>query len=563
MDNSKADLFERRPWLKYYDIGVPYEVNYPRYYAPDILRTTANNHPTKAAMWFYGTSTTFWELYLKVNRFANALIKLGVKRGDRVGLLLPNCPQFVISFWALLSAGAIVTNMNPMYTADELKDMAETTDMTALITFDGVLPNVFPLTDQFPIPLVIVTKITDFVEGAPVSTSEGLGLREGWYHFSEVLESMTNDVRPRLGITGDDPAVIQFTGGTTGVPKGATLSHSNLVAGIHECAMWGDCLMKDIAIERRTAFCVLPYFHIYGEICQMGWSIFRAATQILLPRFELAEVFDVLSKFEDITYFAAVPTMLTAIANDPRAKEIDFGRRCTFVCNGGGPCPESTIEKMLDLNVFYSEGWGMSETTSLGISNPVLGRVKPLSIGLPVIECDVRIMDPDTGEEVEQGQIGELVVKSPYVMMGYWNNPEETAKQLKDGWLHTGDLAYMDEEYYVFIVDRTKDMIIAGGYNIFPAEVDGVIFGYPKVADVMCVGIPHEYRGETLKAFIVPKAGETITAEEITEFCRTKLAAYKIPKEVEFRTELPRSSVGKALRRILREEEIAKQNANK
>ena len=555
---STSELLQRRPWLKYYDIGVPYTVNFPRYYAPDILRATANNHPTKDAMWFYGTTTTFWELYLKVNRFANALIELGIKKGDRVGLLLPNCPQFVISFWALLSVGAIVTNMNPMYTTEELKNMAEITGMKALIAFDGVLPNVIPLTNQVTIPLVIVTRITDFVDGVPTSTHESLGLKEGWHHFSQVLDASTNDVRPRLGLTGQDPAVIQFTGGTTGVPKGATLSHSNLVAGIHECAMWGDCLMNDIAIERRTAFCVLPYFHIYGEICQMGWSIFRAATQILLPRFELNEVFDTLAKFEDISYFAAVPTMLTAIANDPRAREIDFGRRCTFVCNGGGPCPLSTIEKMLDLNVFYSEGWGMSETTSLGISNPVLGRVKPLSIGLPVIECDVRIVDPETGEDVPQGQTGELVVKSPYVMMGYWNNPEETARQLKDGWLHTGDLAYMDEEYYVFIVDRTKDMIIAGGYNIFPAEIDGVIFGHPKVADVMCVGIPDEYRGETLKAFIVPKPGETITEEEIITFCRQKLAAYKVPKSVEFRSELPRSSVGKALRRILREEEITK-----
>ncbi len=555
---SPEELVKTRPWIKYYDVGVPYEVIYPKYPAQDILRATANNHPTKDAMWFYGTTTTFWELYLMVNRMANAFIKLGVKKGDRVGLLLPNCPQFVISFWALLSAGAIVVNMNPMYTKDELINMAEITGMTGLITFDGVLPNVVPMTNQYPIPMVIVTRVTDVVKGAPISTPEEMGLKPGWHHFTQLLDASTNDVRPRLDIKSTDPAVIQFTGGTTGVPKGATLSHSNLVAGIHECAMWGDGLTGDIAIERRTAFCVLPYFHVYGEICQMGWSIFRAATQILLPRFEMDEVFDTLAKFEDITYFAAVPTMLTAISNDPRAKEIDFGRRCTFVCNGGGPCPESTIEKMLDLNVFYSEGWGMSETTSLGISNPVLGKVKPLSIGLPIIGVDLKIVNSDTGEEVKLGETGELVIKSPYVMMGYWNNPAETALQLRDGWLSTGDLAYQDEEYYVFIVDRTKDMIIAGGYNIYPAEIDGVIFGFHKVADVMCVGIPDDYRGETLKAFIVPKPGETITEEEIITFCKSKLAAYKVPKSVEFRTELPRSAVGKAFRRILRDEEIAK-----
>jgi long-chain acyl-CoA synthetase len=229
------------------------------------------------------------------------------------------------------------------------------------------------------------------------------------------------------------------------------------------------------------------------------------------------------------------------------------------LANGGGPCPVELINKLLDLNVYYSEGWGMSETASVGMSNPDFGLKKPLSVGVPVPNMDIRIVDPETGEDVPQGTPGELLVKGPYVMMGYWNNPEETAKQLtEDGWLHTGDVVYQDEDGYIFIVDRTKDMIIAGGFNIYMQEVDRVIMGHPKVADVICCGVPDEYRGETLKAFIQLKPGATATEEEIIAFCREKMAAYKVPKMVEFRPELPRSAVGKALRRVLREEEIAK-----
>jgi long-chain acyl-CoA synthetase len=527
--------------------------------AQDILRNTANLHPHKEAIYFYGTITTFWELSMQVNRFANALISIGVKKGDRIGLLLPNCPQFVIAFWSLLTTGAIVTNMNPMYTVEELEFIAKNTQMSGIITFDTVLPNIKALTKLVDIPIVIVTRLMDVVNGFEMSTPESLGLEPGWYHFSQLLESCDNESRPRLKISPDDPAVIQFTGGTTGVPKGATLTHFNIVAGINNVYHWGNSFMQDITLDRRRTFCVLPYFHVYGEVCQMGWSIYGAAMQIILPRFDIEEVMDTIDKFEEITYFGAVPTMLTAVFNHPRAKEMKLGKKFRFVGNGGGPCPVELIDKMLDMNVFYSEGWGMSETTSVGVSNPDLGTKKPLSIGVPIPNADVKIVDSETGEDVPQGTPGEIMIKGPYVMKGYWNNPEETAKQLRpDGWLHTGDVAYMDEDGYIFIIDRTKDMIIAGGYNIYMQEVDRVIMGCPKVADVICVGIPDEYRGETLKAFVLIKPGEQATEEEIIAFCRQKLAAYKVPKSVEFRSELPRSAVGKALRRILRDEEVAR-----
>jgi long-chain acyl-CoA synthetase len=255
--------------------------------------------------------------------------------------------------------------------------------------------------------------------------------------------------------------------------------------------------------------------------------------------------------------------MLNAMVNHPRAKELNLGKKFTFVGSGAAPCPPDLIERLLEQNIYYQEGCGMSETVSLNISTPPMGKKKIGSIGIPMPHVDVRLVDPETGEDVhhEPFKVGEIVAKSPLVMKGYWNNPEETANQLKDGWLHTGDLAYRDEDWYFFIVDRSKDMIISGGFNVFPNEVDSAIFAHPKVYDVMCVGIPDDYRGESLKAFVVLNPGETATAEDIIAWCREKLTAYKIPREVEFRDSVPRTATGKALRRILRDEEMARRKA--
>jgi len=279
---------------------------------------------------------------------------------------------------------------------------------------------------------------------------------------------------------------------------------------------------------------------------------------ILLPRFDIDEVVETIAGIEEITFWPAVPTMLTAFLSHPKVLEMDLGRKFVFVNNGAAPAPLELIEKAKDLNVYLSEGWGMSETTSLGISNPVMGIKKPMSIGVPYPDNDVRLVDPDTLEDVPQGERGEIWIKGPTVMIGYWNNPEETLNQLQDGWLRTGDVAYQDEDGYVFIVDRTKDMIIAGGFNIYPRDIDEVLFAHPKVKDVITVGIPDEYRGETIKAFVQLVEGQTATEEELRNYCREYLSAYKVPKMIEFRKELPRTVVGKALRRLLRDEEINK-----
>ncbi len=554
------ELLKTRPWVKFYDVDTPAEIRYPKFPLQDMLRNTATMFPDEVAIWFYGTEITFWELYNTVNRFAQALLALGIKKGDRIGIMLPNSPQFVIAFQAIVTVGGIVVNMNPMYTVDEMKSIVDTTDAAMIVGYDGVIGNLKALTEIRDVPHVVVTRLADYIPGAGTSTAAELELKPEWHYFAELLAKTESCIRPRIDIDPEkDPAVIQFTGGTTGTPKGATLSHYNLVSAIHATYYWGRTLIGRIPEPQRSVLSIIPYCHVYGQGNCMGYGILAAATQIILPRFEINEVMDTIAKFEKIVYFPAVPTMLNAIVNHPRAAELEIGRRITFVGSGAAPCPPELVKTLLDMNVYYQEGYGMSETTSQATSGPPMALKKFGSVGVPYPDVDLKIINPDTGEEVPRGEVGEIVMTSPYVMMGYWNNPEETAKQLRDGWIYSGDLAYMDEDGFVFLVDRSKDLVIAGGYNIYPAEIDGVIAGHSKVYDAMCIGVPHEYRGETLKAFIVPKPGETLTEEEIITYCREKLAPYKIPKMIEFRSEVPRTPTGKALRRILREEEIAKQ----
>jgi long-chain acyl-CoA synthetase len=493
---------------------------------------------------------------------ANALGKLGVQKGDRVGMNLPNCPQYLIANYAALSLGAIVVNLNPMYTAEELKHAAQKTGMTTLFTFDMVLPNIQALCQQVEIPRVIVTKVTDYINGMGQSTKASLELEPKWHHFSELLDGCTETRRPRVQVNPEDPCMIQFTGGTTGIPKAAVLTHANLVAATFQCSLWGSATTDLTPPERRSVIAMLPFFHVYGNIVVMNWALLNCATQILIPRFQIDEVMGILGNFKEITFFPAVPTIITALINHPQATALDLGRRLGLLNSGAAPMPVELIEQVKDMGIFFSEGWGMSETTSLGTANPIMGLKKVGSIGVPFPDTDIRIVDVDKGaKDVKPGEPGELLIRSPLVMKEYWDNPEETAGQIKDGWLSTGDIVVRDEDDYLFIVDRKKDMIIAGGFNIYPREIDEVLFQHPKVLDAVSVGIPDEYRGETVKAYIVLKPGETATDEDIVAFCKEKLAAYKVPKLVEFRDTLPKSAVGKTLRKILRAEEEAKSKA--
>ncbi len=545
-----------RPWQEYYDYNAPTAIRYPKIPVPELLQIPANVFPNKPAIMYEGAAIGFRELRRMVIRMANVLHDMGVRKGDRVGMHLPNCPQYTIAYYASLSLGAILVNLNPAYPKEELSLIMSDTGLSALFTIDEAAPVIGEVSKEKPIPRIIVTNRHEYAE----KKSSGINaeLKEGWYSFTELLSRCTNETRPRVQVGPKDPAVIQYTGGTTGVPKGAVLTHANLVAAVMQVSPRMFPIMQFIPPERRSALIIIPLYHVYGNLIS-NWSLFNCVTQIQVPRFQLDEVVGLLERVDEITYFPAVPTMLTALVNHPKVQELELLQKIHIINSGAAPCPVELIERLRDMGVFITEAYGMSETASLAMANPILGVKKPGSIGIPVPDNEVKLVDIDDGStEVQRGEPGEIVIKGPTVMKEYWNNPEETAGQLEDGWLHTGDIAVQDEDYFFYIVDRKKDMIIAGGFNIYPREVDEVLYQHSKIQDAVTVGVPHEYRGETVKVFVVLRKGERATAEEIIAFCREKLAPYKVPREVEFRESLPQSTAGKILRKVLREEELAK-----
>lgn len=549
---------DNKPWHRFYDYNVPASIRRPQLSVADLLQIPCNSYPDKAAIHFLGREITFWELRQQVLRMANALIGMGVRKGDRIGLQLPTCPQYIIAYYAVLSLGAIVVNINPIYKTDELEGVFLSTGISVLFTIDSAMPTVADLCRRVEIKRIIVTRLTDYA-GSKASTTKPPLLEPGWLYFSSVLDGCASTRRPHVEISAEDPALIQFTGGTTGVPKGAILTHGNVVSATIGISLWISPIVQLTPPARRVVLGAIPFFHIYGNIAVINISIFNCATQILVPQFQADIMMETLSQYKEILLFPTVPTMITAVISHPRADELQLDKKLSMLNSGGAPMPVEIINRIRDMGIFYSEGWSMSETTCAGTQNPLLGRSKIGSIGIPVIDTDVRLVDLESGlEEVVPGHPGEMVIKGPTVTQGYWNNAEETAAQIRDGWLHTGDIALQDEDGYFFIIDRKKDMIIAGGFNIYPREIDEVLHQHPKVQSAISVGIPDDYRGETVKAFIVLKNGEHITAEEILAFCREKLAAYKVPRMVEFRESLPQSAVGKVLRRMLRDEEIKK-----
>lgn len=549
-------MFDRF-WHRQYDYNVPTTIRYPQIAVPELLQIPANTLPDKAAIHYEGAEITFYEFRLLVLRMANALASLGVQKGERVGIQLPNCPPYLIAYYSSLSLGAIVVNINPASTLEELSLIVGTTGLSTIFTLDETADRIRELNKKTHIPRIILTNRRDYAEDTNCNFSG-----EGWHSFSALLAGCTNLRRPRVEVDTRDPAVIQFTGGTTGIPKGAVLTHANLIAAVMQTSPRMFPLLQFIPPERRTSLIIVPLYHIYGNLIA-NWSLFNGLTQILVPRFQAGEVIDLLLKISEVTYFPAVPTMLTALVNHPRIAEINLGRKIHIINSGAAPCPVELIERLRDMGVFITEAWGMTETAGLGVVNPILGKKKTGSIGLPAPDNDIRLVDLADGvTEVSRGQPGELLLKGPAVMQGYWNNPEETAAQLVDGWLHTGDIAVQDEDGFLFIVDRKKDMIITGGFNVYPREVDEVLYRHPKIKEAATVGIPDSYRGERVKAYIVAQEGETITPEEIIAFCKERLAPYKAPMEIEFRPSLPLSPAGKILRKILRDEELKKLASN-
>ncbi|RJP74636.1 MAG: long-chain fatty acid--CoA ligase [Candidatus Abyssobacteria bacterium SURF_17] len=544
----------KKPWFRHYDYFVPSSLRYPKVPAYFMLDLAASKYKDSLATDFYGATLTYRELRSQVNKLAVALADMGIRKGDRVGLMLPNCPQIIIGYYAILRIGAIVVNVNPLYMERELEHQLNDSGTETLFCLDMHIDKARKVKETTSLKNVVVTRVTDYMIPEVRDAAGALELAAGEISFLELLERGGNRLPPVVEVGINEPAVLQYTGGTTGLSKGATLSHMNIVSNTLQTATWAKELMP---LGQQVYLIVIPIFHSYGMTCGMNCGIFNGAKMILIPRFDIDQLLNAFAS-DDVTYFPGVPTLFTAILNHPDAGEAGLDKVALFN-SGSAPLAIETINGIASLGISMTEGYGLSEASPVTHSTPILGIRKPGSIGIPFPDTDSKIVDTeDWQKELPVGKEGELIIKGPQVMLGYWNKPQETEQTLKDGWLLTGDIARMDEDGYFYIVDRKKDLIIAGGYNIYPREVDEVLYSHPKVLEAATIGVPHQYRGETVKAFIVLRPGETATAEEITAFCKENMAAYKVPKIIEFRSELPKTAVGKILRKELRAEELKK-----
>ena len=552
------------PWIKSYEPGVPPRLRYPDITLGDMLAETATKFPDHTALIFYGKKTSYSELNALVNRYAQAISRLGVKKGDRVALMLPNIPQMVIAYYGTLRTGAIAVATNPLYHEHELEVQLKDSGAETLLAVDmfypvisGALPKtgvkrliLCGIKDYLPFPLNLLYPIKPMIEKQRVRVKRVPPI----YDFLSLL-SGTPATPVNAAVSPDDTAILQYTGGTTGTPKGAILTHRNLVVNAVQNRDW--LTMRKEGEERVLA--VIPFFHVYGMTTAMNFGVLSGAQLILIPKFHTKEVLHFINKYRP-TVFPGIQAMYLAIGNYPKIHKYDL-TSIKAAISGAGPLMHEVQERFEHLTkARIVEGYGLSEASPVTHCNPVFGKRKLGSIGLPLPDLDAKIVDIETGEkEMPVGETGELVVKGPQVMKGYWNKPAETARALRGGWLHTGDIAKMDDEGFFYIVDRIKDMIKTVGENVYPREVEEVLFMHPKVKDAVVVGLPHEeFLGEKIKAYIVLKEGETATAEEIIRFCREQLSKFKVPKEVEFRSQLPKTLVGKVLRRVLRDEEMKK-----
>jgi long-chain acyl-CoA synthetase len=540
-----------RPWLRFYEPGVPQRLRYRDTPLYALLDGAVRDFPEREAIIFRGREISYRELGDDVERMASGLAQKGLKKGQRMAIMLPNCPQYVVVYYAILKIGGIVVNVNPMYVERELEFQLKDAGVEIILALRDLHPRLEAVKENTSLATII---LTDLDEPGNEGTRQTWGAvpSKGVYQYEELRDLGGRLPSPSVQVNADEVALLQYTGGTTGLSKGAMLTHRNLVSDVLQCVSWNPGAAR--GEERMLA--VLPFFHVYGMTVAMNEAIELAATIILLPRFNVDEALEAINRYRP-TRFPGVPTMYMAIMNHPRVKEYDIS--CIRVCSSGSaPMPVEAQKRFEALTgARISEGYGLTEAAPVTHANPFNGKRKIGSIGLPRPDVDAKIVDLETGEQdLPPGEAGELCIRGPQIMQGYWNRPEETKRTLRSGWLYTGDIARMDEEGYFFIVDRKKDMIICSGYNVYPRDIEEVLYQHPKIQEACVVGVPDPYRGETVKAYVILKEGSQSTAEEIIEYCRTYMAKYKVPTRVEFRDELPRSHVGKILRKSLREEEM-------
>jgi len=556
---------EQRPWLKFYEPGVPHTLSYPNIPLTELLEESVARYPNHPATVFFGQTMTFQQLHTHAGRFAAACTRLGVRPGDRVALHLPNCPQFLIAYYGALRAGAIVVPFNPLYVEREIEFQLQDSGAEVAVTLDLIYPRLAEVRGRTKVREIVVTGINDFFPPLLRLLYPLKARREGHlvrvprardiHRFTDLL-STPADGAPAAA----DPssvAVLLYTGGTTGVPKGAVLTHRNLVCNVLQSRSW----FTQLEPGHDTAVAVIPFFHSYGMTSAMNFAVSTATRLVLIPRFQLDMVLKAIAKYRP-KVFPGVPTIYTAIINAPDVSRYDL-RSIQACISGAAPLPvevQSRFESLTGGRL--CEGYGLTESSPVTHANPISGTRKVGSIGIPFPDTDARIVDLETGTRtLAHGEVGELVIAGPQVMQEYWHKPAETAQVLRNGWLYTGDMARMDDDGYFYIVDRKKEMVITGGLNVFPREVEEALYTHPAVMEAAAIGVPDAYRGEVVKAFVVLKPGAQATADEIIGHCRKLIAPFKVPKAVEFRTQLPKSLIGKILRRVLAEEERARAGA--
>ena len=564
----------KKPWLKHYDEGVPATIDYPRIPLDQFLADAAAKHPDHTATIFgaavgsrvMDAQLTYRQLNDAANRFAAGLQGMGVKKGDRVAIMLPNCPQFIIAAYGTWRIGGIVVCCNPLYVAREVEHLVNDSGTETFVVMSSLYERVKSIRADTSLKRVIVTNIKEYFpgllkflftltkerkEGHKVDVSGDADTH--W--FQDVIRTAPAQPTP-VEIGPEEVATLIYTGGTTGGPKGAQLTHHNLVSNAALLNIWA----KSKEAEDVMLAC-MPYFHVYGLTAGMNTPIANGLTIVQIPN--PRDMVHVLKSIEThrVTYYPGVPTMFIGFNNFPARDQYDL-TSLRFAVSAAAPLPPEVQQQFEAITGGKMvEAYGLTETSPAATMDPI-NHPRAHSIGVPVPDTDLKIVDADTGtREMPVGEIGEIIIKGPQVMKGYWKMPTETANALRvgpdgqPGWFYSGDIGYMDEDGYFHIVDRKKDIIIAGGYNVYPTDVEAVLFEHPKVKEAAVTGVSDPRRGETVKAFIVLKEGETATEEEIIAFCRERLAAYKAPRIVEFRDDLPKSIIGKVLRRTLREEE--------
>ncbi len=557
-DGRTSDAPEFRAWFKYYDPQVPQHLTYPRIPLYCLLDETAAKHPAGPCTNFFGRRLTYQQIKGLSDRFAASIRSLGIRRGDRVVLLLPNSPQFVVAYYGLLKAGAVIVPLNPLSAERELEFYLTDSGAEAAITIPLFLNKVASLRGKTPLKHIVYSRLADFLP-FPLNLVQGFReqiLMRGLHgaalvDFKELLkQALRPDWYPEP-VQPDEMAVLIYSGGTTGVAKGIMLSHFNFVANAHQIIAWGHLT------DEQGILAVLPLFHGFGMSVTMNAAVLAGGEIILVPRFNAKQVAKTIQKYKPC-FFIGVPTMFVQLSNLPDIHRYDFSSlQGIFV--GAAPLTKAIkddFEKKTGGRMI--EGYGLTEAVMGIMANPYQGTHKVGSIGIPFPDVDVKIVSLDNGHDLGPGELGEIVLRSPTVMLGYYKNAEETQKTIVDGWLYTGDIGYLDEDGYFYITDRKKDLIIIGGFNVFPREIDELIYQHPKVKEGITVGLPDPRKGERIKVYIVLKEGETATPEEFIAYFKERLTPYKVPSEVEFRTELPKSMIGKILRRALKEEESRK-----